>query len=266
MESGGLAHGWVSAVLLGILEGLTEFLPVSSTGHLIAAAHFLGEESEGAKLFEVVIQLGAIGAVCWEYRVRLFRAARFADAAGKRLALNLAIAFIPAAALGALLHGYIKEHLFSPITVAWALGAGGVVIIVAETFPRKPRVSGVDAMTWRDALWVGIAQSAALYPGVSRAGATIIGGMLRGLDRRTATEFSFLLAVPTMLAAAGYDLLRSAEHLTPALAKDIAIGFVVSFFAALIAIRGLLRFISTNDFRPFGWYRLLLATVILTAI
>ena len=177
VEGGGLRGGWIASTLLGLLEGLTEFLPISSTGHLIVAAHFLGENSEGAKLFEVVIQLGAIGAVCWEYRRRLFRAALFSDPAGRRLAMNLAVAFIPAAILGAAFHGVIKAHLFSPITVAWALMAGGAVIILVERRPRAPRISGVDDMTWRDALWVGIAQATALFPGVSRAGATIVGGM-----------------------------------------------------------------------------------------
>ena len=266
MEGGGLRGGWIASVLLGLLEGLTEFLPISSTGHLIVAGHFLGEDSEGAKLFEVVIQLGAIGAVCWEYRRRLFGAALFADAAGRRLAVNLTAAFIPAAVLGAMFHGFIKAHLFSPETVAWALMIGGVVIIFVERRPRRGRISGVDEMTWRDALWVGVAQATALFPGVSRAGATIVGGMLRGLDRRTATEFSFLLAVPTMLAAAGYDLLQSADVLTAALAWDIAVGFLVSFFSALVAIRALLRFVSARDFRPFGWYRIVFGAAVLLVI
>ena len=263
MEGGGLRGGWIASTLLGLLEGLTEFLPISSTGHLIVAAHFLGENSEGAKLFEVVIQLGAIGAVCWEYRRRLFRAALFSDPAGRRLAMNLAVAFIPAAILGAAFHGVIKAHLFSPITVAWALMAGGAVIILVERRPRAPRISGVDDMTWRDALWVGIAQATALFPGVSRAGATIVGGMLRGLDRRTATEFSFLLAVPTMLAAAGFDLLQGAALLNVDLALDIAVGFVAAFFAALLTIRALLRFVSARDLRPFGWYRIVFGAGVL---
>ena len=266
MEAEGLRGGWVAAALLGLLEGLTEFLPISSTGHLIVAAHFLGETSEGAKLFEVVIQLGAIGAVCWEYRRRLFGAALFADAAGRRLAMNLAVAFVPAAVLGAAFHGVIKEHLFSPKTVAWALIAGGAIILWVEKHPRRPRVGEVDAMTWRDALLVGAAQATALFPGVSRAGATIVGGMLRGLDRKTATEFSFLLAVPTMLAAAGYDLLKSASLLSADLAADIAVGFAVSFFAALLAIRALLRFVSARDFRPFGWYRIVFGAGVLLAL
>ena len=263
MEPDGLRGGFLSAALLGLLEGLTEFLPISSTGHLIVAGHLLGEDSEGAKLFEVVIQLGAIGAVCWEYRRRLFGAALFADAAGKRLALNLTAAFIPAAILGAAFHGFIKAHLFSPFTVAWALIVGGAVIIFIESRPRRPRISGVDAMTWKDALWVGAAQATALFPGVSRAGATIIGGMLRGLDRKTATEFSFLLAVPTMLAAAGFDLLQSAEWLSAELAWHIAAGFAAAFFSALLAIRGLLRFVSARDFRPFGWYRIVFGAAVL---
>ena len=266
MEAEGLQGGWVAAALLGLLEGLTEFLPISSTGHLIVAAHFLGETSEGVKLFEVVIQLGAIGAVCWEYRRRLFGAALFADAAGRRLAMNLAVAFVPAAVLGAAFHGVIKEHLFSPVTVAWALMIGGAVILWVERKPRRARVCEVDEMTWRDALWVGAAQATALFPGVSRAGATIVGGMLRGLERKTATEFSFLLAVPTMLAAAGYDLLKSASLLSADLAGDIAVGFAVSFFAALLAIRGLLRFVSARDFRPFGWYRIVFGAGVLLAL
>ena len=266
MESGGLQGGWLAAAALGLLEGLTEFLPISSTGHLIVAAHFLGEKSEGAKLFEVVIQLGAIGAVCWEYRRRLFRAALFSDANGKRLARNLVAAFIPAAILGAAFHAHIKALLFSPTTVAWALMVGGAVIILVERRPRKARISSVDEMTLRDALWVGVAQATALFPGVSRAGATIIGGMLRGLDRRAATEFSFLLAVPTMLAAAGFDLIQGAELLNADLAWDILVGFTISFFAALLAIRGLLKFVSTRDFRPFGWYRIAFGATVLLAL
>ena len=204
-----LAGGWQSVVILGLIEGITVFLPISSTGHLIVAAHMLGETGNAATVFEVVIQLGAIAAICWHYRQRLLAMARALgdmQHPATRLALQLIVAFLPAAALGLLLHGTIKMYLFSPHTVAIALIVGGIIIIGVERKPRQPRIHRLEELSYRDALLIGCAQSLALFPGVSRAGATIVGGLLRGLERKSAAEFSFLLALPTMTAAAAYDL------------------------------------------------------------
>ncbi len=251
---------------MGVVEGITEFLPVSSTGHLIVASHILGKTGGEDKLFEVVIQLGAVFAVCYEYRLRLWGMAR--EIRGKktrRFAVNLMLAFLPAAVFGLLFYSWIKEYLFSPKTVAAALIFGGVAIIFAEKKKPVPRILDMDAMQPKDALAVGFCQTLALFPGVSRAGATIIGAMLWGVERRAATEFSFLLALPTMFAAAGYDLLRNHELLSWALAADIAAGFVAAFFAALLAVRLLLRYVARRDFTPFGWYRIIFGAIILAA-
>ncbi len=265
----GLNGGWLNAAILGAVEGITEFLPVSSTGHLIVAAHFLGENSEAAKLFEVVIQLGAILAVCWHYRLRLWQTARAVFRKGEPfppLLTNLFVAFLPAAILGFAFYDFIKAHLFSPVTVGAALIVGGIVIIIAERKPRAARIDNMDMLRPRDALVIGLAQSLALFPGVSRAGATIIGAMLWGVSRRAATEFSFLLALPVMFAAAGYDLLRGYQLLDWDFAGEILCGFVVSFFCALLAVRALLAFVSRRDFTPFGYYRIVFGAIVLLAV
>lgn len=265
MESG-LSGGWSSAVILGVVEGITEFLPISSTGHLIVVAHLLEETSAEAKLFEIVVQAGAMVAVCWHYRQKLWTLLRHAadrHSPSFRLASHLVVAFIPAAVLGLLFHGAIKQHLFSPQSVAVALIVGGVVIIVVERRQHTPRVAGLEEMRVTDALIVGLAQSVALFPGVSRAGATIIGGMLRGLDRKTATEFSFLLALPTLFAASLFDLWKNADLLNAAFVGEILVGFVVAFFSALAAVRWLLRYVARHKFTAFGWYRLAAGGVIL---
>lgn len=251
--SDGLTGGWSSVVILGLVEGLTEFLPVSSTGHLIVIGHLLGEHSEEAKVFDIFIQLGAILAVGWHERRRLVR--MFCNLPSSRLALNLAIAFMPAAVLGLLFHGLIKAHLFSPFVVAGALIVGGVVIIVVERRRITPRITDVEDLRPRDALVIGLAQALALFPGVSRAGATIIGGVLWGVQRRAATEFSFLLALPTMFAAVFYDLSKNWQLLNPSFALELLVGAAISFVAALLVIRALLRFVSAHDFTLFGWYR-----------
>ena len=269
MEQTGLSGGWLHAAILGVVEGVTEFLPVSSTGHLIVAAHWLGENSESAKLFEVVIQLGAILAVCWHYRLRLWQTARATFRRGEPfppLLTNLFIAFLPAAILGLLFYSLIKAHLFSPLTVAVALIIGGVIIIIAERKPRRAKIEEVDDIRPRDALVIGLAQSLSLVPGVSRAGATIIGAMLWGVSRRAATEFSFLLALPVMFAASGYDLLRSYHLLHWQLAGEILCGFAVSFISALIVIRALLIFIATRNFTPFGYYRIIFGAIVLLTL
>lgn len=248
---------WRDIVILGVVEGLTEFLPVSSTGHLIVAGHLLHKTEDGDKLLEVVIQLGAIFAVCYEYRRRLWEMARnWRGEPTRRMVTNLMVAFLPAAVCGLLFYDYIKEYLFSPQTVAIALIIGGAAIIWAEHKKPAARIGDMDALRPRDALVIGCCQTLALFPGVSRAGATIIGAMLWGVQRRAATEFSFLLALPVMFAASGYDLLKNRDLLSWQLIGDIAVGFIISFVAALLVIRMLLRYVSRHDFTPFGWYRI----------
>lgn len=262
----GLEGGWLAAVVLGVVEGITEFLPVSSTGHLIVAASLLGEHSERVKVFEIVIQLGAILAVCWHYRARLWKMLTHVaspHSAGFRLAMHLFVAFLPAAFLGLLLHRLIKEHLFSPLTVAAALIVGGVIILLVEHKPRAPRITKLDDLRWRDALIIGCAQACALFPGVSRSGATIMGSLLWGLSRQTATEFSFLLALPTMFAATTYDLYANSALLNTAFINHILIGLSVSFITALLAIRLLLAFVASHTFKVFGWYRIAFGAIIL---
>jgi len=258
---------WV-ALLLGIVEGLTEFIPVSSTGHLIVTSALVGFEGKRAEAFEIFIQLGAILAIVWEYRVRLWRmASRFGrNAESNRFGVNLILAFVPAAVVGLLVHDYISEHLFSPKTVAFALIVGGLLIFVVEALPLRARTLQVESMNWRQALGVGFAQCFALWPGFSRSAATILGGLGLGLDRKTATEFSFFLAVPTMFAATSYDLLKTYKYLEPGDVLWLAFSFVVSFFVGWVAVRWLLHFVQTHSFRLFAWYRLALGATLLVLI
>ncbi|HZI93019.1 MAG TPA: undecaprenyl-diphosphate phosphatase [Patescibacteria group bacterium] len=255
---------WI-AILLGLVEGITEFLPVSSTGHLILVGHLLGYTGEEASVFEIVIQLGAILAVVWEYRKHLFEVGTrvLTDRASFGLVRNLALAFVPAALVGFLFHHAIKERLFSPVTVACALVAGGIVMLAIEWARPSSSVSSIMEIPWTRALWVGLAQVLSLFPGVSRAAATILGGMTVGLDRRTATEFSFYLAIPTMLAATGYELLKSWSQLTTSALGYLAVGFVVAFLSALLAVRVFIRYVARHDLKPFAWYRIALGTVVL---
>jgi undecaprenyl-diphosphatase len=247
----------VTALILGVVEGLTEFLPISSTGHLILAADLLGATDERWTVFNLVIQTGAMLAVVWEYRARFFRI-------DVRLYRNLIVAFVPAALLGLAFGGLIKRHLFHAVPVAIAFIVGALIIFWVEGRKARPvRIESTGEMTWLDALKVGFAQCFALIPGTSRSGATIIGGMLFGLSRKAATEFSFFLAVPTLVAAGAYDLLKhrtlfSAEHVAP-----LAVGLVVSFISAFVVIRWLVRFVATHDFRPFAWYRIAFGVVVL---
>jgi undecaprenyl-diphosphatase len=248
----------LKALILGIVEGLTEFLPISSTGHLIIAGGLLGFNDEKGKVFELVIQTGAMLAVCWEFRARFLGVLRglATDTTAQGFVLNLIAAFMPAAIIGLALGSVVKAHLFHAVPVAIALIIGGFVILWVERRERPARVTDVDRMTWRDALKVGFAQATALIPGVSRSGATIIGGMLFGLSRRAATEFSFFLAVPTLMAAGIYDLYKNRALLS---ADDIGlfgIGTVTAFFSAFICIRWLMRYVATHDFRVFAWYRI----------
>lgn len=247
----------LKALLLGIVEGATEFLPVSSTGHLIIVGDLLQFNDARGKVFEIVIQLGAILAVCWEYRARIAHVlGNTAEAASRRLVINLALAFFPAALLGLAFHDQIKTYLFSPFTVAIALIVGGFAILLVEKYAPQPDTPTVDDMDWKHALKVGMAQSLALIPGVSRAGATILGGVGFGLSRRAATEFSFFLAIPIMFAATGYDLFVSWGDLNANDFAVFAVGFVTAFFSALLVVRGLLRYVAHHDFRAFAWYRI----------
>ncbi|PZP57702.1 MAG: undecaprenyl-diphosphatase [Azospira oryzae] len=255
----------IKAIVLGIIEGLTEFLPVSSTGHLIVAQDLLGFAGERAKVFTVFIQLGAILAVCWEYRARFLKVASGlgSDPAARRFAINLLVAFAPAVVLGVAFHKTIKTYLFSPVTVAGALVAGALVILWVERRNHRGRIASVDDMTWKDALKVGLAQTVAMFPGVSRSGATIVGGMLFGLTREAATLFSFFLAVPTMLAAVTYDTYKSWSLLSVADLELFAAGFVTAFVTALLTVRALLAYVSRHNFRPFAWYRLFFGGIVL---
>ena len=249
----------INAFALGIVEGVTEFLPISSTGHLILAGALLGFSDERAGVFFVAIQTGAMLAVVWEYRARFFRI----DPALYR---NLVVAFIPAAVLGLLFSKYIKGYLFHAVPVALAFIVGGVIILLVDRGERTSRVQSTQSMSWLDALKVGVAQCFALIPGTSRAGATIIGGMLFGLSRRAATEFSFFLAVPTLCAAGAYDLWKNRALFSADDLGMFAVGLAVSFVSAFVVIRWLIRYVATHDFRPFAWYRIVFGlAVLLTA-
>lgn len=261
-------HDLICALILGVVEGLTEFLPISSTGHLILAGDLLGFNDERAKVFDVVIQTGAMLAIVWEYRARFLNVIThaFSEPAARRFILNLAIAFMPAAVLGLVFGKMIKAHLFKPVPVALAFIAGGLLILWIERRPRPVTVENVDDMNWKDALKVGFAQAFALIPGTSRSGATIVGGMLFGLSRRAATEFSFFLAVPTLIAAGAYDLLKNRALLSVDDLGLFAIGAVAAFISAFLCVRWLLRYIVTHDFTVFAWYRIVFGgAVLLTA-
>ena len=260
---------YLKAIILGIVEGLTEFLPVSSTGHLIVAGSLLDYTGEQADTFYIAIQAGAIFAVCWHYRQRLIDICLgiFSQKVQQRLALNTVIAFLPAAVIGVLVAKYIKAWLFNPISVATALVIGGVIILIVEHYQDKktyrPQVQTMDDMTWKDALKVGFLQCLAMIPGTSRSGATIIGGLVIGLSRTAATEFSFFLAIPTIFGATVYELWESRELLTSDSLPVISVGFIVSFFSALLVVRWLLRYVSRHDFSAFGWYRIFFGGIIL---
>lgn len=249
---------YLKAILLGIVEGLTEFLPISSTGHLIIAGDWLEFNTGKEASFEIFIQLGAILSVCWFYRGRLLALLREMghSAPANRFALNLGIAFLPAAAVGFFAHGYIKAHLFTPEVVAWALIIGGIAILVIERWVRAPITPEATLVTPRQAFGIGCAQVLALIPGVSRSGATIMGGMMSGLDRRAATEFSFFLAIPMMFAATCYDLAKSWGSLASEDMGVFAVGFVTAFISALLTIRFLLHFVARHSFAWFAWYRI----------
>ena len=254
-----------AALFLGVVEGLTEFLPISSTGHLIVAARLLGQDGVAVDRFIVIIQLGAILAVGWHFRAKLVQLVLTFPKArpAQRLGAHLLLAFLPAAGAGLLLHEFIKQYLFRPGTVAGALIVGGLVILLVERRPPRTVVSAMEDMGWRQALGIGLAQVLALFPGTSRAGATIIGGMLVGLGRPAATEFSFFLALPVMVAATGFELVLGWRDFVSGDAALIALGFGSAFASALLAVRWLLGYVANYDFKPFGWYRICFGALIL---
>ncbi|MDH4566625.1 undecaprenyl-diphosphate phosphatase [Pseudomonas sp. BN414] len=248
----------LQAIILGIVEGLTEFLPISSTGHQIVVADLLGFTGERAIAFNIIIQLAAILAVVWEYRRKILDVVVGlpTQRSAQRFTLNLLVAFFPAVILGVAFSDMIHHYLFNPITVASALVVGGVVILWAERRQHRVDAESVDEMTWKHALKVGCAQCLALVPGTSRSGATIIGGLLFGLSRKAATEFSFFLAMPTMVGAAVYSGYKYRELFQPSDLPVFALGSVVSFIFAMIAVRSLLKFIGSHSYAAFAWYRI----------
>jgi undecaprenyl-diphosphatase len=253
------------AVLLGIVEGITEFLPISSTGHQIIVADLIGFGGERARAFNIIIQLGAILAVVWEYRRKILDVVVGLpnQRSAQSFTFNLLLAFLPAAVIGVIFSDLIHEFLFNPITVAAALVVGGVVMLWAEKRPHAVQAETVDDMRWSHALKVGCAQCLALIPGTSRSASTIIGGLLFGLSRKAATEFSFFLAMPTMVGAAVYSGYKYRDLFQPADLPVFALGFVVSFVFAMLAVRALLKFIGNHSYAAFAWYRIAFGLLIL---
>lgn len=255
----------LQAVLLGIVEGLTEFLPVSSTGHLILVGDLLGFDGPASSVFEVVIQLGAILAVVVGFFPRLARVlfTLHEDPASRRFALAVVLAFLPAAIVGVFAHDFIKAVLFSPWVVSVALIVGGIVLLWVEPHVGKPKTFEVEEFSPTLALKIGFFQVLSMIPGVSRAGATIVGALLLGVDRRAAAEFSFFLAIPTMLGASTLDLYKNSALLTMDDAQVIAVGFVAAFLSALVVVRTFVGFVGRHGFAVFGWYRIVVGTAML---
>ncbi|KGE64744.1 MULTISPECIES: undecaprenyl-diphosphate phosphatase [Pseudomonas] len=255
----------IQALILGVVEGLTEFLPISSTGHQIIVADLLDFTGDRFNAFNIIIQLGAILAVVWEFRGKIFEVVSGLPTQRKaqRFTVNLLIAFMPAVVLGVIFADLIHHYLFNPITVATALVVGGVIMLWAERREHEVHAETVDDITWKDALKVGLAQCLAMIPGTSRSGSTIIGGLLFGLSRKTATEFSFFLAMPTMVGAAVYSGYKYRDLFQPADLPVFAIGFVTSFIFAMIAVKGLLKFIASHSYAVFAWYRIAFGLLIL---
>jgi undecaprenyl-diphosphatase len=257
-----LASELVKALILGIVEGLTEFLPVSSTGHLVAVGTFLNFAPAYAKTFEVIVQFGAIVAVCWEFRSRIASIVMTfpSHAPTRRFVVNVMIATIPAVVLALMFENAIKKRLFSPIPVAFALLFGGVIILLVERRVRRQRTDpsrgSLETISHATALKIGLLQCLALLPGTSRSGATIIGGMLVGLDRPVATEFSFFLAIPIISGATLYEIGKSIQGITTHAIEVMSVGLIAAFFSAFICVRWLLRYVASHDFTAFGWYRI----------
>lgn len=256
---------WLQAAFLGLVEGLTEFIPVSSTGHLILFVDLLGFQGPPGRVFEVVIQFGAILAVCVLYFQRLWRLLLGLprDEEARHFVLGILLAFLPAVVIGIVAHGFIKSVLFSPWVVAISFIVGGLAILAVEAWRPVPRYVAVEQFSLRMCLSIGFCQTLAMIPGVSRSGATIMGALMLGANRTAAAEFSFFLAIPTMLGAASYDLYKSRHALDAAGLELIAIGFVVAFVAALLVVRALLAWISRHGFGPFAWYRIIIGTLML---
>jgi undecaprenyl-diphosphatase len=256
---------WLEAIILGLVEGITEFLPVSSTGHLILTQSLLGLKGAAVERHIIIIQGAAILAVCWEFRQKLFHTAfsLHNDAVSRRFLLNLVIASIPLAVLGLTFENEIKAVLFNPVAVAIALVVGGFIILWAERRKHEERVQTVDELTTMDAVKLGLFQAIALIPGTSRSGATIIGGLLGGLSRRAAAEFSFFLAIPALLAATAYDIYKARNEFAAADVEPLIVSCVASFISALLVTKFLLRFVSKHSFEAFAWYRIAFGLVIL---
>jgi undecaprenyl-diphosphatase len=263
-----MMENYFIATLLGIIEGLTEFLPVSSTGHLILFGDFLGFNGPPGKTFEVMIQLGAILALVLLYFRKVFGTlfGLHNDAVARRFALLILLAFLPSAVLGATLYSFIKSVLFSPVIVATALIIGGFVILIVERMQQRELYNDVDSLPLMTGFLIGMAQTVSMIPGVSRSGATIIGGLLLGLERRTAAEFSFFLSIPTMSAVFVYDAYKNREYLSFDDTGLIAVGFIAAFFAALIVVKPFLAVVSRVGFAPFAYYRIILGLVVLSLI
>jgi undecaprenyl-diphosphatase len=259
---------WLQVLLLGALEGLTEFIPVSSTGHLILMQEVLGFEGPPGRVFEIAIQLGAILAVVLLYFGRLWGVLLGLprDPAARHFAIAVLLAFLPAAVVGALAHGFIKTVLFSPWVVAVSLILGGIAILLIERARPNPVIHSVEQLPLSRALAIGALQCLAMIPGVSRSGATIMGALLLGVDRRTAAEFSFFLAIPTMFGAVVYDLYKNRDTLTLDAGLIIAVGFAAAFLTALLVVRALISFVARHGFAPFAWYRIALGSVALVLL
>ncbi len=256
-------------VVIGLVEGFTEFLPVSSTGHIILAEEVLHFEGPPGKVFDIVIQLGAILAVCVLYRIKIWSTVTGVvrrEPNALRFAAAVFVAFLPAAVIGVMAHNYIKSVLFNPFVVAVALVVGGFAILVIERLVQRPRIKTVDDIDWKTALWVGFAQCLAMIPGVSRSGATIMGARVLRVDRATSAEFSFFLAIPTMLGATVYDLYKNRATLDWHGSGIIAVGFVVAFLSALVVIKPFVRFISRHGFGAFAWYRIAVGALALVLL
>ena len=267
----------LKAAIMGVVEGLTEFLPISSTGHLILAGSLLDFTGDRVKVFEIAIQTGAMVAVVWEYRQRLLDTVSgiTSQARAQRFALNVLVAFLPAAVFGLLLGGLVKQHLFAPVPVAMAFIVGGVLILWIEARHkrlygamdlaggRRARVETIDDMSVVDALKVGLLQCLALIPGTSRSGATIMGALVLGFSRKAATEFSFFLGIPTLMGAGAYSVWKQRDLLSMQDVPVFAVGTVMAFFSALLCIRWLIRYVSTHDFTIFAWYRIVFGCIVL---
>jgi undecaprenyl-diphosphatase len=259
----------LKTVIIGIVEGVTEFLPISSTGHIILAEELLHFEGPPGKVFEIVIQLGAILAICVLYYAKIFATVGGVfrrDPVALKFATAVIVAFLPAAVIGVALHKYIKMMLDRPIVVPIAFIVGGIVILIIERYAQRPRIKSVDEIDWKTALFVGFCQCLAMVPGVSRSGATIMAARVLRVDRATSAEFSFFLAIPTMLGASVYDLYRNWKTLDWHGGGLIAIGFVVAFISAIVVVRPFVRFISRHGFGVFAWYRIAVGALALVLL